>query len=138
MFSIGHERIAQRGMFRIWIVAPFIYGMMIPLAFLDLCSTVYQTVAFPAYGIPCVVRRKYVRLAGRGAGMVKRIDRFNCMYCSYANGVIAYVRAIGMETEKYWCPIKYQARKDFLPPHPQTDYASQGDTERLAKIVKTG
>ncbi|MFZ2803820.1 MAG: hypothetical protein WA001_01210 [Patescibacteria group bacterium] len=136
MLSIGHERVKQRGLIRVWIVAPVIYAMIIPIAFIDLCASVYQCICFWAYKIPHVERKKYVRLLWRGSGVIKGIDRFNCMYCSYSNGVIAYVRAILIETEKYWCPIKYKARKDFTPPHPQGSYADPGDTKGLAEIVK--
>jgi hypothetical protein len=31
----------------------------------------------------------------------------NCVYCGYANGVLAYVREIAARTEQYWCPIKH-------------------------------
>jgi len=136
MLSIGHERVTQRGFIRIWIVAPVIYAMVVPIALLDVCATIYQHICFWAYGIPRVERKKYVRLLWRGAGMVKWLDSFHCMYCSYANGTIAYVRAVLIETEKYWCPIKYKARKDFIPPHPQGSYADPGDIKELRKIVR--
>jgi hypothetical protein len=32
---------------------------------------------------------------------------FNCRYCSYANGLIAYVAEIAGRTEQHWCPIKH-------------------------------
>ena len=35
------------------------------------------------------------------------IEKANCTFCSYANGVIAYVREIAARTEQYWCPIKH-------------------------------
>jgi len=39
-----------------------------------------------------------------------RCERFTytrCVYCGYANGLIAYVREIAARTEQYWCPIKH-------------------------------
>lgn len=135
MLHITAERKKQRGTLRIWASTPFIYGMIVPLAFMDLAVTVYQAVAFRCYGIPRVKRRQYVRWEGRGHGMVRRIDRFNCAYCSYANGIAAYMRAVLIETEKYWCPIKYAARNGFHVPHPQGDYAAPGDEAALRKIV---
>lgn len=135
MLPITVERKKQRGTLRVYASIPFIYGMIVPLAFVDLCVTVYQAAAFRCYGIPRIVRRKYVRWVGRGHGMVRWIDRFNCAYCSYANGVAAYLRAVLIETEKYWCPIKYAARGDFHVPHPQDDFADPGDEDALRKIV---
>jgi len=38
------------------------------------------------------------------------IERFNCFYCSYANGVIAQAREVAARTEQYWCPIKHARR----------------------------
>ena len=42
-----------------------------------------------------------------------RVEKFNCWYCEYFNGVIAYAREIAARTEQYWCPIKHsQVLKD--------------------------
>jgi len=38
------------------------------------------------------------------------LERLNCIYCGYANGLLAYAREISARTEQYWCPIKH-ARK---------------------------
>ena len=35
------------------------------------------------------------------------IEKFNCLYCSYGNGVAAYTREVAARTEQYWCPIKH-------------------------------
>lgn len=38
------------------------------------------------------------------------IEKFNCFYCSYGNGVAAYVREVAAKTEQYWCPMKHARR----------------------------
>jgi len=38
------------------------------------------------------------------------IEKVNCGYCGYANGVLAYVREIAGRTEQYWCPIRHAKR----------------------------
>jgi hypothetical protein len=38
------------------------------------------------------------------------IEKFNCFYCSYGNGVMGYGREIAARTEQYWCPIKHARR----------------------------
>jgi hypothetical protein len=38
------------------------------------------------------------------------IEKLNCVYCGYANGLIAYVREVASRTEQYWCPIKHAVR----------------------------
>jgi hypothetical protein len=35
------------------------------------------------------------------------IEKVNCTYCGYGNGVIAYTREIISRTEQYWCPIRH-------------------------------
>jgi hypothetical protein len=38
------------------------------------------------------------------------LERFNGLFCSYANGVISYAWEIAARTEQYWCPIKHSRR----------------------------
>ena len=35
------------------------------------------------------------------------MEKFNCWYCGYVNGLLAYVQEIAGRTEQYWCPIKH-------------------------------
>lgn len=132
--TIADARIAQRGWIRIILSVPFIYGMIFPIAFIDFAATIYQHVAFRLYGIPRVNRRTYVRFMPRGM-QLGWIDSAHCRYCSYANGVAAYFRAVLIETEKYWCPIKYAMRKGYHIPHPQDPYAKDGDAVAIKKTL---
>jgi len=92
------------------ITAPVIYSVIVPLALLDLFVTVYQTVCFPVYGIPKVRRRDYLVFDRHHLAYLNALEKLNCAYCSYANGLIAYVREIASRTEQYWCPIKHARR----------------------------
>ena len=38
------------------------------------------------------------------------IEKLNCVYCGYFNGLIAYIQEIAARTEQYWCPIKHANR----------------------------
>jgi hypothetical protein len=38
------------------------------------------------------------------------LERMNCRYCSYGNGVIAFVTEIAARTEQHWCPIRHAHR----------------------------
>lgn len=87
--------------------APFIYPMVIPLAFLDLTVTVYQHICFRLYNIPRVNRKKFIVLDRHYLGYLNGIEKLNCLYCGYGNGVIAYTREIISLTEQYWCPIRH-------------------------------
>lgn len=90
--------------------APFIYSVLIPLVLLDLFVTIYQAVCFPVYGIPKVRRRDYFVFDRHHLAYLNAIEKLNCAYCSYANGLVAYVREIAGRTEQFWCPIKHARR----------------------------
>lgn len=94
----------------VWITAPVIYSLIVPFAIVDLWGSIYQAVCFRVYGIPQVQRHRYLVFERSGLAYLNAIEKLNCAYCSYVNGVIAYVREIGSRTEQYWCPIK-QARR---------------------------
>jgi hypothetical protein len=90
--------------------APAIYALLLPLVLLDVFVAVYQTVCFPVYGIPRVHRRDYLVFDRGQLAFLNVIEKLNCAYCSYANGVLAYVREVSSRTEEYWCPIKHARR----------------------------
>lgn len=92
------------------LTVPFIWFILIPALFLDLSVTVFQAVCFRVYGIPRVKRRNYIVVDRQSLAYLNLIEKLNCMYCGYVNGLIAYVREIGGRTEQYWCPIKHARR----------------------------
>ena len=89
---------------------PFIYGMVIPLAIVDVTMTIYQHICFRLYDIALVKRSNYVVMDRHKLAYLNAIEKFNCLYCGYGNGVIAYAREIIARTEQYWCPIKHARR----------------------------
>ena len=92
------------------VTAPVIYSMVVPLAIIDITFTLYQHVCFRAYGIPRVQRLAYLVNDRHKLGYLNVIEKANCAYCGYANGVIAYAREILSRTEQYWCPIRHAHR----------------------------
>lgn len=90
--------------------APIIYGMIIPLIFLDISITVYQHVCFRIYRIPRVRRAEYIAIDRHHLSYLNIIEKINCVYCGYGNGLMSYAREITARTEQFWCPIKH-ARK---------------------------
>ena len=94
----------------ILLTAPFIYGVIVPIALLDLAVAVYQAVCFPIYGIAKVKRRDYIVFDRHRLAYLNAIEKMNCAYCSYANGLFAYVSEVASRTEQYWCPIKHAQR----------------------------
>lgn len=92
------------------VTAPVIYSLIIPFAVVDLWASLYQAVCFRVYGIPQVRRGLYLNFDRTGLPYLNALEKLNCAYCSYVNGVIAYVREVGSRTEQYWCPIKHTRR----------------------------
>lgn len=92
------------------ITAPVIYSVIVPLVILDLFVTVYQRVCFPVYGIERVRRADFIRIDRHHLAYLNAIQKLNCVYCGYANGLIGYVQEIAGRTEAFWCPIKHAAR----------------------------
>lgn len=92
------------------LTAPFIYALIVPLALLDLMLCLYQQTCFRAYRIPRVRRADYVVIDRHRLGYLNLIERINCAYCGYANGLLAYAVEIASRTEQYWCPIKHAIR----------------------------
>ena len=105
---------------------PFIYSMIIPALTLDIFITIYQTVAFPLYGIPIVKRREYIIYDRRFLDYLNVIQKVHCIYCTYVNGLFAYAVEIGARTERYWCPIK-AASKPKAYHGWYKDFADYGD-----------
>lgn len=89
------------------LAAPVIYSVIVPLLLLDIWASLFQAICFRVYRIPRVRRSQYIVFDRQHLAYLNWIEAFNCVYCGYANGVLAYVREIGARTEQYWCPIKH-------------------------------
>jgi hypothetical protein len=110
------------------VTAPVIYAMIVPFVLLDLFVTIYQAVCFPVYNIPKVRRADYLVFDRHHLAYLNVLEKLNCAYCSYANGLIAYVREIAARTEQYWCPIKHARR--MVGAHPRyVTFDDYGDAE---------
>lgn len=92
------------------LAAPVIYSLFIPFAILDAWVSIYQAICFPLFGIARVRRDAYVALDRHHLAYLNVIEKVNCDYCGYANGVLAYVREVAGRTEQYWCPIRHAKR----------------------------
>ena len=110
------------------ITAPVIYSLILPFMLLDLFVTVYQWVCFPVYGMPLVRRSDYLVIDRGHLAYLNMIEKINCMYCGYGNGVIAYVREVASMTEQYWCPIKH-ARRVIATHDRYRQFVDYGDAE---------
>jgi len=93
--------------FKSIISAPFIYGMIIPSIIMHLCLEIYHQVCFRLYKIPLVKAKDYFKFDRSHLPYLNWFEKINCLYCSYFNCLVAYLREIAGRTERYWCPIKH-------------------------------
>lgn len=108
--------------------APVIYAGWVPFLLMDLFVSLYQAVCFPIYRIPKVRRVDYLVFDRGTLSYLNLLERFNCFYCSYCNGVVAYTRAVAGRTEQYWCPIKHSRHiADAHERYPR--FSDYGDAE---------
>ena len=112
---------------------PFIYSMIIPLVILDVFLEIYNHICFPLYGIPIAKRGQYIRIDRHKLPFLTDWQKLNCAYCSYANGLVHYSTRIAVDTERYWCPIKHQMKKGFIPPKHHEAFAEWGDEKGFQK-----
>lgn len=111
----GHIRNARLA---VLLSVPLIYACVFPILLLDLALTVYQSVCFPIYGIPHVRRKDYLIFDRGRLAYLNAIEKIGCIYCSYANGLLAYSAEIAARTEQRFCPIKHA----HLPVQPHSRY----------------
>ena len=127
-FKTGLLRYLLSSNWRSIVTAPVIYAVLGPMLLLDLFITLYQHICFRAYGIARVKRSDYFVYDRTHLAYLNWIEKINCAYCSYGNGLMAYAREIVARTEQYWCPIKH-ARK-VMAAHPYyTGFVDFGDAE---------
>lgn len=117
------------------LTTPVIWSCIVPIVLLDLWATVYQFICFPAYGIPKVRRVDYIVIDRQKLAYLNPIEKFNCVYCGYVNGLIALVQEIAGRTEQYWCPIKHALRLKAMHsryPH----FLDYGDAEAYRQRIE--
>jgi hypothetical protein len=101
---------------------PFIYGMFFVFVILDILLEIYHRVAFFFYRIPYLQRSDYIFIDRHRVSTITIFQKFNCVYCGYVNGVLAYARAIAAETERYWCPMKHEDKRAEIAQPQQKEF----------------
>ncbi len=119
------------------LIAPFLWGMTIPLILLDIGAELYHRVSFPLYGMPYVSRSSYIKFARYKLPYLNILEKMFCFYCEYANGLLHYASAIAGNTEKYWCGIKQEKSKQFRPPQHHKEFVLEyGDKEAFTEFKR--
>ena len=92
--------------FLVILTVPVVYLVSVPFVLVDLFLILYQAICFPVYGIPKVKRADYFIFDRGRLQYLNFVERINCAYCSYGNGLFAYGREISGRTEQHWCPVE--------------------------------
>lgn len=117
------------------LTVPVIWLCLLPGLLLDATVTIYQAICFPVYKIPKVKRSEYIVIDRHALRYLNPIEKINCMYCGYFNGVISYAQEIAARTEQYWCPIKH-ARKVSHFHSRYHKFLEYGDAESYCRVLE--
>ena len=118
--------------FMIVLTIPLVWAALIPVLVLDAVICLYQLICFPVYGIPFVKRGEYIVLDRQSLRYLNVLEKVNCSYCAYFNGVMGYVREVAARTEQYWCPIRHA--RPIKPVHSRyRHFVPFGDAEAYRK-----
>jgi hypothetical protein len=132
--KVGVFRWLWSSEFRNLVTAPIIYAVLFPCLLLDLAISIYQWTCFPLYRIQTVKRGRFIVVDRHQLAYMNTIEKFNCAYCGYVNGLIAYAREVAARTEQYWCPVKH-SRKILDPHRRYARFADFGDSEAYPSHV---
>ena len=116
------------------ISAPVVYSLIVPFLMLDIAVNIYQQICFRLYGIPLVKRKDYIVIDRPQLAYLNTIEKINCAYCGYGNGLMEFTREIAARTEQYWCPIKHHRRTP--DPHRHNEkFMDYGDANEYSKRI---
>lgn len=114
---------------------PFIWMLLVPGVLLHLFVLIFQSVCFRLYGIERVYLRSYVVFDREKLTYLNLLDKVNCAYCSYMNGMFAYVSEVGKRTEYYWCGVKHKNQPENPAFAYQDNFAAYGSKEEYDRVM---
>jgi hypothetical protein len=107
---------------------PIVWACLIPAFFLDIFVSLFHAICFPIYKIAKVKRSDYIIIDRHKLSYLHIIEKANCWYCSYFNGLLGYVSEISGRTEQFWCPIRHASRTKNMHQY-YKNFAKYGDSK---------
>jgi len=83
------------------------YICIVPLVLVDLFIIQFQFIYFGLNDIPKLQRKEFFSIDRHLLKRLNFLQKVNCLYCEYANGVVAYAKAVTNQMEIYSCAIKH-------------------------------
>ena len=117
------------------LASPLVYVMLIPAILFDIILFIYQQVVFRIFKFKFIKRSDYIRFDRQYLGYLNLIEKLNCMYCSYFNGLMQYAAAIAGRTELYFCPIRH-AKKVAYEHDYYDEFFRYGDEDEYQKKLE--
>jgi hypothetical protein len=90
--------------FWVMITSPIIYSGILFIVPVDILVLLCGYICFPAYKITPVARTGYFVFERAYLAYLNTIQMINCAYCSYGNGLMAYVSEILVRMKHLWNP----------------------------------
>lgn len=136
----ARHREFRKGLLKFWrdakiktfLAAPLIYAFIVPLLILDLSLWIYQAICSRAFDIKVVKRSDFIVIDRHQLAYLNAVEKINCLYCGYGNGLLTFAREIAARTEERWCPIKH-ARKIKNAHSRYPHFIDYGDAEGYRK-----
>jgi hypothetical protein len=117
------------------LASPIIYAMVIPAILFDIILFVYQQVIFRIFKFKFIKRSNYILFDRQYLGYLNSIEKLNCLYCAYFNGLMQYAAAIAGRTELYFCPIKH-AKKVAYQHEYYDEFFRYGDEDKYQEKLE--
>ena len=116
---------------------PFLFSAVIPIVILDLWIEVYHRISFPFYRLPYVKRGHYIKIDRHRLSYLNPMQKLNCLYCGYANGVLQFWVKIVGDTEKYWCAIKHKPDEKYNAPEHHNEFIGYNDEDEFITVYES-
>lgn len=97
----------RRSIFLILIGAAVAYIMIVPALIAHVSAWIFQHIYFRILDIPPVKLHDHMVLDRWRLKHLNWIQRLNCAYCDYINGLASWLKAVVNRTEIYSCAIKH-------------------------------
>jgi len=115
--------------------APVVYMMIVPAVLLDIMLFVYRNVVSRIFKIEFGKRSDYIVYDRQYLGYLNVVEKLNCLYCAYFNGLMQYTASIAGRTEFYFCPIKHAKKIAYKHEYYDT-FLSYSDGDTYQKKLK--
>lgn len=118
----GHVLDPNANFFLKLISGALMYIMILFFLLADFMAFLFQAVYFTTFKVPKIKRSDYVVVDRQKLSKLNLVQKIACVYCGYANGVIAWIRAILIQVEIYSCAIRHRTPPAGQPHIDEEEY----------------